>query len=94
MGWCEQSVKHLWINPRVGGSRPVPNGITTLPLSPGADRRLHCLAAFLREPAVPTAPLASSKGRDSGRWEIGVTRASDGTKGNPNDAQHWWGKRA
>jgi hypothetical protein len=84
-------MQQLSSNPRVGDSRPVPNGTLTLLSSPGAARRLHCSSACLqrRLGRSRSGSVRRPRQRSPG---AGVTRVSDGSRGTPTTRQRWWGR--
>ena len=75
-------------HPRVGGSRPAPCGTLTAPVA--GLRVVFCLSQrHRRQRRRGLCPR-----RVAARVGSGATRASDGSRGHPDDAQHWRGQRA
>lgn len=85
-------MQRLCSNPRVGVSRPVPNGTFTQPLSPGCREAMAL--PFRLSPETPGTPVAggSVRGPRQRSPGSGTTRASDGSRGTPTTRQRWWGR--
>jgi hypothetical protein len=84
-------MQRLCSNPRVGASRPVPNGTLTLLLRQGAARQWRCLSASLRD-AWDASRRRLCPADARAVTGAGTTRASDGFRGAPTTRQRWWGR--